>query len=201
MPNFLNQQLTNVGWDALATALAGGKLTFFKMQAGDGTIANDSAIPTMTQLVHPVCDIGIIKYQIDGQGQIEIFGNIASAQLDAGFTFRELGIFAAIEQHIVGLGGGPPISFTSTPALSGVGGNVVIPDPSTGTPVMYSYCNSYANSDFIPGKGQTTDVVNTVQVYVKIDKAANITIQITAGQQMSVANIGAPTVCAGPWSY
>src|SRR4249919_1949522 len=97
MSAFLNQQLTNAGWDALSIALGGGRLTFFKMQAGSGTIANDAAIPPMTALVAPVCDIAITKYAIEGDGQITLFGNINSSQLDAGFTFRELGVFCTIE--------------------------------------------------------------------------------------------------------
>ena len=202
MSAFLNQQLTNVGWDALSTALGGGRLTFFKMQAGSGTIANDAAIMGMTHLVTPVCDIGITKYTIEGDGQITLFGNIASAQLDLGFTFRELGVFATIEAPVVGSGGvptGPNITpFTVAPSTTA---NPVVPNPPVGTPLMYSYCNSYANSDYIPGKGETTDVVNTVQVTIKIDQAQNVVINITAGQQLSIENIGPPSVGAGPWSY
>ena len=44
-------------------------------------------------------------------------------------------------------------------------------------------------------------MVNTVQVTIKIDKAANVVVNIIEGQQMSVANIGPPSVGAGPWSY
>lgn len=208
MSAFLNQQLTNAGWDALSVALGGGRLTFYKMQAGSGTIANDAAIPAMTALAAPVCDIGITKYQIEGDGQITLFGNISSEQLDAGFTFRELGVFATIEQPVLGKGGvptGPNISIVSNapaiPPTAETRANPVIPTPTPGTPVMYSYCNSYANSDYIPGSAESTDVVNTIQVTIKIDQAQNVVINITAGQQLSVANIGPPTVGAGPWSY
>ena len=202
MSQFLNQQLTNAGWDALSVALGGGRLTFFKMQAGSGSIPNDAAIPPMTALVAPVCDIGITKYSIEGDGQITLFGNIASAQLDAGFTFRELGVFCTIEQPVAGQGGVPsgPNIQVIPPAPGGLA-NPVVPNPPAGTPLMYSYCNSYANSDYIPGSGETTDVVNTVQVTIKIDQAENVVINITAGQQMAVENIGPPSVGAGPWSY
>jgi hypothetical protein len=207
MSAFLNQQLTNVGWDALSTALGGGRLTFFKMQAGSGTIANDSAIPPMTALVAPVCDIAITKYSIEGDGQITIFGNIASAQLDAGFTFRELGVFATIEPPVPGSGGVPAgvniAPIVPSPSDTVIKSNPIVPNPPVGVPLMYSYCNSYANSDYIPGKGETTDVVNTLQVTIKIDPAAmgNVVINVIAGQQMSVANIGPASVGAGPWSY
>jgi len=203
MSNFLNQQLTNVGWDALSTALGGGRLTFFKMQAGDGTIASDSAIPGMTALVNPICDVALVKYEIDGQGQVTLFGNIASAQLDAGFTFRELGVFATIEQPVASgaLVGG--VTAVVQESVASPKSNPVVPNPPVGTTLMYAYCNSYLQSDYIPGipDAGSTDVVNSLQVVVKIDKAANVVINIAAGTQLSITNIGAPTVGAGPWSY
>jgi hypothetical protein len=202
MANFLNQQLTDKGWDALSTALGGGRLTFFKMQAGDGTIVDDSLIPPMTALVHPVCDVALVNYEIDGKGQITLFGNIASAQLDAGFTFRELGVFATIEPPTA-RGGVPPAPTGITAVVTNAPStqaNPVVPDPGVGVSLMYSYCNSYANSDYIPGKGETTDVVNSIQVTVKIDQAADVVINIIAGQQLSITNIGPPTVGCGPWS-
>ena len=106
MSAFLNQRLTNGGWDALSIALGGGRFTFYKMQAGSGTIANDAAIMGMTALVAPVCDIPITSYVIEGDGQITLFGNINSSELDAGFTFKELGVFATIEDP-TGRGGTP----------------------------------------------------------------------------------------------
>ena len=203
MSSFLNQQLTNAGWDALSIALGGGRLTFFKMQAGSGTISNDEAIPPMTQLVQPVCDLAITKYAIEGDGQITLFGNIASSTLDAGFTFRELAVFCTIENPILGLGGvpsGPNISVMQQESPS-VLANPVVPNPPAGTVVMYSYCNSYDTSDYIPGSGETTDVVNTIQVTIKIGQAPDVQINILEGQQLSIVNIGPPTVGAGPWSY
>jgi hypothetical protein len=204
MASFLNQRLTNVGWDALSTALGGGRLTFYKLQAGDGTIANDDAILAMTGLKQPVCDIGITKYQIEGDGQITLFGNIVSDQLDAGFTFRELGVFATIEPPVGGKGGTPSGSafqVAVAPPSVDLRSNPVVPAPTPGTALMYSYANAYAYSDYIPGKTDSTGVVNTIQVTVKIAEAENVQVTITAGQTLEVANIGAPSVGAGPWSY
>jgi hypothetical protein len=199
MSNFKNQQLTDVGWDALSVALGGGRITFFKMQAGDGNIVADGAIPPMVGLVNPKTDIGIHKYEIDDHGQITLYGNIASSTLPTGFTFRELGIFVSVEPPEAGVGGTPmPPSIVVTPPTDTAPD---IPDPTTGTAIMYSYCNSYTYSDYIPGSGETTDVVNTIQVTVKIDKAANIEVIITEGQQLSLENIGPPSVGAGPWSH
>lgn len=202
MSAFLNQQLTNAGWDALSIALGGGRLTFYKMQAGQGTIPNDEAIPPMTSLVTPICDIPISSYVIEGDGQITLFGNINSEDLTTGFTFRELGVFATIEQPVGGKGGTP--SGPNIQAIMQAPGTTaapVVPPPAEGTALMYSYCNSYATSDYIPGSGESTDVTNTVQVTIKIDQAEDVQINVLAGETFSVVNIGPPTVGAGPWSY
>jgi hypothetical protein len=202
MSSFLNQQLTNVGWDALSIALGGGRLTFFKLQAGSGTITNDAAIPPMTALVAPVYDLAITSFVIEGDGQVTLFANISSEQVTTGFNFKELGVFAVIEDPVAGQGGVP-----SGPNISAIVGapstlaNPVVPNPGYGTPLMYSYANSYAVADYIPGAGESTDVVNTIQVTVKIDKAPNVQISIIQGEQFAVTNIGAPSVGAGPWSY
>jgi hypothetical protein len=203
MASFLNQQLTNVGWDALSTALGGGTLTFYKMQAGSGSIIADSEIPPLTQLVSPVTDIAITSYVIEGEGQITLFGNIASETLDAGFNFKELGVFAVIEPPVIGHGGGTPAGarITAVEGAPTTQANPVVPPPSYGTPLMYSYANSYDTADYIPGAGESTDIVNTLQVTIKIDKAANCQISITQGQQFAVTNIGGPEIGAGPWSY
>jgi hypothetical protein len=201
MSAFLNQRLTNAGWDALSIALGGGRLTFWKMQAGSGTIANDSAIMGMTALVAPVCDIPITSYVIEGDGQITLFGNINSSELDAGFTFKELGVFATIEPP-TGRGGtpsGPNIqAITQAPSTQA---NPVVPPPAEGTALMYSYANAYDLGDYIPGSGESTDVTNTVQVTIKIDEAQDVIINILQGEQFAVVNIGPPSVGAGPWSY
>jgi hypothetical protein len=200
MPSLLNQQLTNVGWDALSKALGGGRLTFFKLQAGDGQILNDAEIPPMTALVHPITDIAINNYFFEGEGQVTLQGNLNSKDLDVGFTFRELAVFATIEEPVAGQGA-TPLGVTVIKSAPSTKANPSVPPPNTGTVVMYSYCNAYANSDYVPGKTETTDVVNTIQVVVKIDKAASFSIQIVAGEQMAVTNIGPPSVGAGPWSY
>lgn len=204
MSAFLNQRLTNGGWDALSIALGGGRLTFYKMQAGSGTITNDAAILGMTALVAPVCDIPITSYVIEGDGQITLFGNINSEEITTGFTFKELGVFATIEAP-TGRGGtpsGPNIqAVTQAPAAPSTQANPVVPPPAEGTALMYSYANAYNLGDYIPGSAESTDVTNTIQVTIKIAEAQNVVINIVAGQQFAVTNIGAPTVGAGPWSY
>src|SRR5271157_3021206 len=186
MALFENQELTNVGWDALSTALGGGRLTFYKLEGGDGTVA-DADLAAMTQLAGSVTDIPITNYRIDGEGQITLIGVLASDLLDHppgdidgiappgsnGFRFRELGVWAVIED--AGPFGGTPalaVKVISTPESRGP----PIPPPITGpgtTPVLYSITNAGALADYIPGSGDAgaTDVVNTIEVTVVIDRA------------------------------
>ena len=156
----------------------------------------------MTALVAPVCDIPITSYVIEGDGQITLFGNINSSELDAGFTFKSWAcsrrskrrsvakaerragrIFRRLHKHLQRR---RILWCRRLPR---------------GRRLMYSYCNSYDTSDYIPGSGETTDVTNTVQVTIKIDEAENVVINILAGEQFAVVNIGPPSVGAGPWSY
>jgi microcystin-dependent protein len=99
MPGFDHSVLTDVGWDALADALAGGKLGFIHMEAGDGIIAGgDPEMEGMTQLVHKVMDVPITAFSDDGQGQVTLIGTLSSKNNPGpAFSFTELGVRATID--------------------------------------------------------------------------------------------------------
>jgi len=108
MAGFDHSILTNVGWDALADALVGQKLTFTTMSAGDGVITGgDSQMQGMTQLVHHVMDFAITSASDDGSGQVTLIGTLSSKNnlTGAGFYFRELGVMATVDN-------GPPLLYT-----------------------------------------------------------------------------------------
>ena len=219
MALFENQQLTDVGWDALSTALGGGRLTFYKMVAGDfdiqdlngDGIGDDLDLPLYIELGRRVTDIAIVKYAIDGKGQITLTGLIASELIDwasgdidggggiNGFRFRELGVYAVIEDPGP-LGGGPPFSHVTV--IEGPAQHVIdLPDPGFGTPLLYSVTNAGALADYIPGNADigATAVVNVIEVTVVIDQAQNIQVIVVPGDLTDAQNIGAGTV--GPGLY
>src|SRR5271166_1740239 len=180
MALFENQILTDVGHDALSVALGGGTLTFYKLQAGSGRMADDNddnELRIKTELIAPETDIPITNYRIDGRGQITLIGVLASDVLDAGFQLTEIGVFACIE---------PASPFGGTPAIA-VDQNLIVrtgdyseghgtpidPPPIVGPfdVVMYSICNAGPLGDYIPGipDAGSTEVVNTIEVTIVID--------------------------------
>lgn len=96
MANFENQQLTNVGWDALAEALTGKRLLFTRMVAGDGEIESDADLALMTELSNYVQDIPMTSYTADGHGRASITGTLVSARVEQGFFLREVGLMCTV---------------------------------------------------------------------------------------------------------
>jgi hypothetical protein len=219
MALFQNQQLTEVGHDALSVALGGGTLTFYKLQAGRGRMVDDnddSELMGRTQLYDAVEDFPIVNYWIDGKGQITLVGLLSSDTIDAdqdgtgaGFNLTELGVFAVITDP-------PPPPVGGTPSMHqsnarrphnilvspGTRGPNDIAPPVPGTVVLYSLCNAGNQGDYIPGMGDagSSDVVNTFEVTVVIDRAANVNIILSPMETYECRNIGEGTVGAGVYS-
>jgi microcystin-dependent protein len=166
MAGFDHSILTNVGWDALADALNGQRLTFTTMSAGDGVITGgDTQMQGMTQLVHRVMDFAITSASDDGQGQVTLIGTLSSKNnvTGAGFYFRELGVMATIDNG---------------PAL------------------LYTVANN-TTPDYIPVSTDTSVVIESMQVVVKIDRTVTPTINIVPGGDVTAANIGLASAGAG----
>lgn len=93
MPGFDHSVLTDVGWDALADALSGKTLQFIHMEAGDGTVVDDTEMQGLTALKHEVMNFPITSFSDDGQGQVTLIGTLNSRNNPgAAFYFKELGV-------------------------------------------------------------------------------------------------------------
>jgi hypothetical protein len=211
MALFQNQILTNVGHDALSIALGGGRLTFYKMQAGQGRMiddTDDTELENADTLIDEVLDFPIINYRIDGKGQITLIGVLASDMVLQGFNLTEIGVFATIED---------PGPFGGTPALARYATDILvrttnpkqapgdpIDPPGPGDIVLYSLCNAGGTGDYIPGipDAGSTDVVNVIEVTIVIDRADNVIINLLPDPNggITMNNIGAPTVGAGVYA-
>lgn len=173
MPGFDIQRLTNVGWDALADALAGGALSFVHLEAGDGSlIANDAGpldtaeMQGLTALKHFIMQIPITSYSNDGEGQVTLIGTLNSKNVthSGGFYFRELGVKCTIDG---------------------------------GSEILYSVSNTGPTADFIPDNTSLSVVIETLQVIVKIDRVEGLTVNVVPGGDVTAQNIGLGTVGAG----
>jgi len=208
MALFENQVLTLDGWQAMSESLGGGQLIFYKLVAGQGDITDDSELPPLTQLVDHVTDIPLTNYRIDGDGQVTLIGVLSSALIDRlgdgsglGFTFKELGVVAVIEPP--GPFGGTPASFEVKTKGLGDQRTITVPPPvgTTGPSILYSVTNAGANSDYVPGMGEASQVVNSIEVTIKIDPAASFRVEIVPGDLTDAQNIGLPAVGAGVYSF
>ncbi len=84
--------LTDVGQALLYKAQGGKQLKFTKFKLGDG-ILNGQAIQTLTNLISEKMLSGVRKYEIKNN-KVVLGMSFSNSNLETGFYFRELGIFA-----------------------------------------------------------------------------------------------------------
>ena len=92
MAKFNGYVITEAGRNLIAKGLAGGSITFTKMQLGDGTTSNDGR--TMTALVSTKADLPIIGLSNTGTGIAELRFLINNKDITTGFYIKEVGVFA-----------------------------------------------------------------------------------------------------------
>ena len=92
MAKFNGYVITEAGRNLIAKGLAGGSITFTKMQLGDGTTSNDGR--TMTALVSTKADLPIIGLSNTRTGIAELRFLINNKDITTGFYIKEVGVFA-----------------------------------------------------------------------------------------------------------
>ena len=75
----------------------GGKLTFVRVELGDGELKEGDSIETLTALKHGVMQLPLQGYQSEGNGKARLRFIVDNSALAAGFINREIGVFAKIE--------------------------------------------------------------------------------------------------------
>ena len=75
----------------------GGKLTFVRVELGDGELKEGDSIETLTALKHGVMQLPLQGYQSEGNGKARLCFIVDNSALAAGFINREIGVFAKIE--------------------------------------------------------------------------------------------------------
>lgn len=94
MSVFNNNRITMQGAVAIAAIISGKKMTFTRMSVGDGALSKGQSPMTMTGLVNPLFDVNIHEIYYDSESQVTIKGSFSNADLQKGFYYRELGLFA-----------------------------------------------------------------------------------------------------------
>ena len=94
MSNFFKNSITMKGAVAIAAIISGKKMEFTRMAVGDGNLSGGQTPMTMTGLVHPLFDVNIHEIYYDSESQVTIKGSFSNKDLQTGFFYRELGLFA-----------------------------------------------------------------------------------------------------------
>jgi len=143
---FYAPKLTNAGQALYYENLAGAGIKFTTIQLGSGTLGG--SISNLTGLVNPVVVIPASTKNNNGQ-YVDISGKFSNAELEEGFFWREIGVFAE---------------------------NPDYPEDRS-KDILYCYQNAYETADFIPvASVETVEKNITVPVIVGNASAVSCTL-------------------------
>lgn len=91
--------LTDQGKSLLMRAIGGEEITFTRFKVGSGSLATGQDPDTLTDLITPVLSFGISDMDASQEGLLALTGEFDNSDVDADFTWRELGIFAMGEDE------------------------------------------------------------------------------------------------------
>ena len=97
MAQFPLLKLTRTGQEMTGMSQCGGKLTFVRVELGDGELKEGDSIETLTALKHGIMQLPLQGYQSEGNGKARLRFIVDNSALAAGFINREIGVFAKIE--------------------------------------------------------------------------------------------------------
>ena len=97
MAQFPLLRLTRTGQEMTGMSQGGGKLTFVRVELGDGELKEGDSIETLTALKHGIMQLPLQGYQSEGNGKARLRFIVDNSALVAGFINREIGVFAKIE--------------------------------------------------------------------------------------------------------
>jgi hypothetical protein len=93
MSNMVQNDLTQAGVALIAKAMGGQVINFTKLTVGDGELDGQN-ISQMTDVVNRVIDIPIAQVKPQDENSILIGGSFSNNDLEEGFFYRELGLYA-----------------------------------------------------------------------------------------------------------
>lgn len=94
MSTFNNNGVTMKGAVIIASLVAGSTLTFTRIAVGDGILPAGQTVLTTEKLVNPLFDVPISSVESDSVAHATVKGVFNNKDLNTGFYYRELGLFA-----------------------------------------------------------------------------------------------------------
>jgi len=92
--NFKAMTLTKAGRNVLAAGQTGTPIIFTRVKAGDGVLPPDASIADMTDVINWITDLPINSNTVTGDGMAEVECILSNQNLEHGYWFREIGLFA-----------------------------------------------------------------------------------------------------------
>ncbi|MBR5589374.1 MAG: phage tail protein, partial [Phascolarctobacterium sp.] len=94
MSAFNNNSVTLKGAAIIASLVTGSTLTFTRIAVGDGMLASGQTALTRERLVNPLFNVPISSVESNNAAQAVVKGTFSNADLNTGFYYREIGLFA-----------------------------------------------------------------------------------------------------------
>lgn len=94
MSSFNNNGVTLKGAVIIASLVAGQTLTFTRMAVGDGVLPSGQTPFSTEKMINPLFDVPILNVESDSVAHATVKGVFSNADLDTGFYYRELGLYA-----------------------------------------------------------------------------------------------------------
>lgn len=94
MAALINNNLTSAGLLLLAKGAAGEQIKYTRIVLGDGELPDGTTIPGMTDVIHPRVTVDISAIKVIGDGTVQVTGIFTNQDIDEGFYYRELGLYA-----------------------------------------------------------------------------------------------------------
>lgn len=102
MSGFVNNGLTNAGLVVLAKGASGQQINFTRIVMGKGYLPEGQTISTLTDVIDPVASLDIVKLKTTSEGLAVVGGVFSNSDLDQGFHYRELALYADDPDPAVG---------------------------------------------------------------------------------------------------
>ena len=166
---FGNQELTDTGVSYLAQAQLGEELRILRMSVGSGVAAN------LPDDLWPLTDLITPVMDIP----------ITASTYVTPDTIRVTGTLSSLD---VPTGGGFELNEVGIHAECG-----------TLVEALYSVDNTGGGGDWVPDRDSPAPVVQVIDLYIKISRATNITINVVPGGTVDAVNRGAGTIGPGPY--
>lgn len=166
---FGNQELTDTGVSYLTQAQLGDELRIRRMVVGSGVAA------TIPDDLWPLT--ALIAYEIDVP--------ITSSEYVTPDTLKVVGL---LDSTKIPTGGGFDLNEIGLMVECGT-----LPES------LYSVDNTGGNGDQIPDMDSTSPVIQQIEIYIKIARVTNITINVVPAGTYDAVNRGLATVGPGPY--